>query len=123
MKQRDIKRRGVAIECRINAEDPANDFRPCPGRITEFRPPGGLGVRVETCAHAGMTISPHYDSMIAKLIVYRPRRTEAVTCMQRCLEEFVIEPIKTTIPLFREIFGHAVFLDGEVDTGFIERTW
>jgi len=123
MKQRDIKRRGVAIECRINAEDPANGFRPCPGRITEFRPPGGLGVRVETCAHAGMTISPHYDSMIAKLIVYRPRRTEAVICMQRCLEEFVIEPIKTTIPLFREIFGHAIFLDGEVDTGFVERTW
>jgi len=123
MKQRDIRRRGVAIECRINAEDPANDFRPCPGRITEFRPPGGLGVRVETCVHAGMTISPRYDSMIAKLIVYRPRREEAITCMQRCLEEFVIEPIKTTVPLFREIFSHAGFLKGEVDTGFIERTW
>jgi len=123
LKQRDIKRRGVAIECRINAEDPANDFRPCPGRIAEFRPPGGLGVRVETCAHAGMTISPRYDSMIAKLIVHRPNRQEAITCMKRCLEEFTIEPIKTTIPIFREIFSHTNFLKGEVDTGFIERTW
>ncbi|UCD27652.1 MAG: acetyl-CoA carboxylase biotin carboxylase subunit [Planctomycetota bacterium] len=123
MKQRDIKQRGVAIECRINAEDPANDFRPCPGKIEHFRPPGGLGVRVDTHAHAGMNISPRYDSMIAKLIVHRPTRAEAITCMQRCLEEFVIEPIKTTIPIHREIFSHTRFIKGDVDTGFIERTW
>lgn len=123
MKQRDIIRRGVAIECRINAEDPANNFRPCPGRITDFRPPGGLGVRLDTHAHAGMNISPRYDSMIAKLIVHKPTRAEAIACMQRCLDEFVIEPIQTTIPILREIFIHPLFLKGDVDTGFIERTW
>lgn len=123
MKQRDIRQRGVAIECRINAEDPANGFRPCPGQIRGFRPPGGPGVRVDTHAHAGMTISPRYDSMIAKLIVHKPTRPEAIACVRRCLEEFVIEPIKTTIPLHREIFTHTHFLKGEVDTGFIERTW
>jgi acetyl-CoA carboxylase, biotin carboxylase subunit len=123
IKQRDIQQRGVAIECRINAEDPAQDFRPCPGRIEMFRAPGGLGVRLDTHAHAGMTISPRYDSMIAKLIVHKPTRVEAINCMKRCLEEFVIEPIKTTIPIHREIFTHTDFLKGSVDTGFIERTW
>jgi len=123
MKQRDIQQRGVAIECRINAEDPARGFRPSPGKILDFRPPGGLGVRVDTHVHPGLTISPHYDSMIAKLVVHRRTRPEAISCMQRCLEEFVIEPIKTTIPLHREIFTHTHFLKGEVDTGFIERTW
>ena len=123
MKQRDIKHNGVAIECRINAEDPAQDFRPCPGKVEDFRPPGGLGVRVDTHVHAGMTISPRYDSMIAKLIVHKPTRAEAIACMQRCLEEFTIEPIKTTIPIHREIFTHTHFLKGNVDTGFIERTW
>jgi len=123
VKQRDIRHRGVAIECRINAEDPANDFRPCPGKIEVFRPAGGLGVRVDTCVHAGATISPRYDSMIAKLIVHRSTRAEAVACMRRCLEEFTIEPIKTTLSIHREIFNHSSFLKGDVDTGFIERTW
>ncbi len=123
VKQRDIAQQGVAIECRINAEDPAADFRPCPGRIESFLPPGGLGVRLDTHAHAGMTISPRYDSMIAKLIVHKPTRAEAIACMRRCLDEFIIEPIKTTIPIHREIFAHAHFLKGAVDTGFIERTW
>jgi acetyl-CoA carboxylase biotin carboxylase subunit len=123
VRQRDIRQRGVAMECRINAEDPAHDFRPCPGTIQEFRLPGGLGVRVDTHAHAGMVISPRYDSMIAKLIVHRPTRDEAIACMKRCLEEFIIEPVKTTIPLHREIFTHTHFLKGQVDTGFIERTW
>jgi len=123
LKQRDIKHRGVAIECRINAEDPANDFRPCPGQIAEFRPPGGPGVRLDTCVHAGMSISPYYDSMIAKLIVHKPTRAEAIATMRRCLDEFVINPIRTTIPIHREIFSHTRFLKGQVDTGFIERTW
>jgi len=123
VKQRDIQQTGAAIECRINAEDPSQDFRPCPGKILDFRPPGGLGVRLDTHAHAGMTISPRYDSMIAKLIVHRATRAEAITCMQRCLEEFIIGPIKTTIPIHREIFSHTHFLKGAVDTGFIERTW
>jgi acetyl-CoA carboxylase biotin carboxylase subunit len=123
IKQRDIRQRGHAIECRINAEDPANGFRPSPGRIERFRAPGGFGVRIDTYASAGATVSPRYDSMIAKLIVHRHTRLEAVACMRRCLQEFVIEPIATTIPIHREIFSHAQFIRGEVDTGFIERTW
>ncbi len=123
IKQKDIEQHGVAIECRINAEDPANNFRPCPGKIVDFRVPGGLGVRVDTYAHAGANVSPRYDSMIAKLIVHRPTRPEAIACMRRCLEEFVIEPLKTTIPIHREIFSHTHFLKGDVDTGFIERNW
>jgi len=122
-RQRDIKQEGAAIECRINAEDPSNDFRPCPGVIEDFRLPGGVGVRVDTHAHAGMRISPKYDSMIAKLIVHKPTRAEAIHCMHRCLEEFVVEPIRTTIPIHREILTHTHFLKGDVDTGFIERTW
>jgi len=116
-------RRGVAIECRINAEDSANGFRPCPGRITAFLPPGGLGVRLDTHVHAGINISPRYDSLIGKLIVHKPTRGEAIACMQRCLNEFTIEPIRTTIPILKEIFIHPRFLKGDVDTGFIERTW
>jgi len=123
LRQRDIKQQGAAIECRINAENPAEDFRPCPGRITTFQPPGGLGVRVDTHVHAGMTISPRYDSMIAKLIVHRSSREEAIACLRRCLEEFAVEPIATTLPLYREICEHPRFLAGDIDTGFIERTW
>ncbi|MEP0842475.1 MAG: ATP-grasp domain-containing protein, partial [Phycisphaerae bacterium] len=123
LRQRDIRQRGAAIECRINAEDPANDFRPCPGKILDFRAPGGFGVRLDTFAHAGMTVSPRYDSMIAKLIVHRATRAEAIACMARCLEEFVIEPIRTTIPLHREIMAHNRFQEGDVDTGFIGRNW
>ncbi len=123
MRQRDIKQEGVAIECRINAENPAADFRPCPGRITTFLPPGGLGVRVDTHVHSGMMISPRYDSMIAKLIVHRPTREEALACLRRCLEEFVIEPTPTTISIHRQIIEHPRYLEGDVDTGFIERTW
>lgn len=123
LRQKDVQARGVAIECRVNAEDPTNGFRPCPGRIDHFIAPGGLGVRVDTYVHQGMMITPRYDSMIAKLIVHRPTRGEAINCMQRCLAEFVIEPIKTTIPLLREVFTNTRFLKGDVDTGFIERTW
>ena len=85
--------------------------------------PGGFGVRVDTYAFAGATVSPRYDSMIAKLIVHRYTRAEAIACMRRCLSEFVIEPIRTTIPIHREIFANAAFIRGDVDTGFIERTW
>ncbi len=123
IRQKDIAPRGAAIECRINAEDPADAFRPCPGPVDQFEMPGGYGVRVDTHVVPGSRISPRYDSMIAKLIVYRPTRAEAIACMQRCLEEFRIAPIKTTIPIFREIFSHTHFLRGQVDTGFIERTW
>ncbi|MCK6483965.1 MAG: acetyl-CoA carboxylase biotin carboxylase subunit [Phycisphaerae bacterium] len=122
-KQRDIQHQGAAIECRINAEDPAHGFRPSPGRIETFIPPGGHGVRIDTHAHSGYMIPPNYDSMIAKLIVHRPTRGEAIACMKRCLDEFVVSPTRTTIPLHREIFAHEQFQNGQIDTGFIERHW
>ncbi|MCH9001898.1 MAG: acetyl-CoA carboxylase biotin carboxylase subunit [Planctomycetes bacterium] len=119
--QRAVKPQGHSIECRINAEDPEHDFRPCPGVIAKFRPPGGPGVRVDTFAHDGCRISPHYDSLIAKLIVFQPTREEAIQTMSRCLREFVIEPIKTTIPFHRRTIAHPEFAEGKIDTGFIER--
>jgi acetyl-CoA carboxylase biotin carboxylase subunit len=123
LRQDDVKQKGWAIECRINAEDPAENFRPCPGAIERFIPPGGPGVRIDTHAHAGYVVSPYYDSMIAKLLVHRPKRPEALNAMRRALDEFVIDPLKTTIPLHRAIFEHADFIKGDVDTNFIERTF
>jgi acetyl-CoA carboxylase biotin carboxylase subunit len=123
LRQDDITQRGAAIECRINAESPDDNFRPCPGRIDRFVLPGGPGVRVDTHAYAGYTVSPYYDSMIAKLLVHRGSRGEAITCMRRALGEFVVEPIRTTIPIHQRITAHADFVRGEVDTGFIERTF
>ncbi|MEX0715379.1 MAG: acetyl-CoA carboxylase biotin carboxylase subunit [Planctomycetaceae bacterium] len=122
-KQRNIPCNGSAIEVRINAEDPENDFRGSPGTITKLRLPGGPGVRLDTHVYQGYTIGPYYDSMIGKLIVHRPTRAEALACMRRALDEIVIEGVKTTIPLAREIFNHTAFIDGKVDTTFIERTW
>lgn len=119
--QRNIKHNGVAIECRINAEDPANNFAPCPGKIEKYFPPGGPGVRIDTHVCQGWEISTNYDSMIAKLIVHRKTRTEAITTMKRALAEFVIEPIKTTIPLCLEILSHNLFVKNQIDTGFVER--
>ena len=119
--QRNIKRTGVAIECRINAEDPANNFAPSPGTITRYIPPGGPGVRVDTHVHQGWTVCPNYDSMIAKLIVHQRTRAEAIATMKRALREFVIEPIKTTIPACLDILSHNLFVKGEIDTGFVER--
>ncbi len=119
--QDDIKPTGAAIECRINAEDPAAKFRPSPGTITVWRPPGGFGVRLDTHACAGYTVPSNYDSMVAKLIVHKPTRAEAIACMRRALDEFHVEGIKTIIPLHREIFSHTSFIDGQVDTTFIER--
>ncbi len=121
--QRAIKPKGHAIECRINAEDPAHGFRPCPGLIAKFRPPGGFGVRVESHAHDGYRVSPLYDSLIAKVIVHQPTREEAIRCMGRCLHEFKIEPISTTIPFLAKILLHPEFINGSIDTGFVERTF
>ena len=123
LQQRDVKPRGVAIECRINAEDPANNFRPCAGTIEHYRPPGGPGVRMDTHIYSGYRISPYYDSCIGKLIVHQSDRTEAIACMRRALDELYIEPIKTTIPLLKQIFNHRDFLRAKVDTEFIKRTW
>jgi acetyl-CoA carboxylase, biotin carboxylase subunit len=123
LKQRTIPCNGSSIEVRINAEDPANNFRGCPGKITRFIPPGGAGVRFDSHAHEGYVIPPNYDSMIGKLIVHRPTRDEAIACMKRALDEFVIEGVKTTIPLARDILNHTVFQTGAGDTKFVERTW
>jgi len=122
-KQKNIEHFGSAIEARINAEDPAHGFRGSPGTITKLRLPGGPGVRFDSHVYQGYTIGPYYDSMIGKLIVYKPTREEAMSCMRRALSEFVIEGIQTTIPLLREIFSNAAFMKGDVDTTFIERTW
>jgi acetyl-CoA carboxylase biotin carboxylase subunit len=119
--QRDIMPRGAAIECRINAEDPDANFRPAAGLIEVFTPPAGFGVRMDSHAHDGYRVSPRYDSLIGKLIVHQPTRLDAIQCMKRCLREFVIKPGKTTVPLFERIFSHELFVQGKVDTGFIER--
>jgi len=121
--QRNVRHTGVAIECRINAEDPANNFTSCPGTITRYIPPGGPGVRVDTHVHQGWTVSTSYDSMIAKLIVHRKTRTDAIATMRRALAEFVIEPVKTTIPACLDILSHNLFVKSQIDTGFVERNF
>ena len=123
LSQRKIKHNGVAIECRINAEDPANNFVSSPGTITRYIPPGGPGVRLDTHVCQGWTVSTSYDSMIAKLIVHQRTRTEAIATMKRALREFVIEPIKTTIPACLNIISHNLFAKNEIDTGFVERNF
>jgi acetyl-CoA carboxylase biotin carboxylase subunit len=119
--KRKIKPHGHAIECRINAEDPEHDFRPSPGRITSLHVPGGFEVRVETHAYAGYEIPPYYDSLLAKLIVHAPTRSEATMKMKQALEEFVIEGVHTTIPFQKKVMMNEDFLSGKYDTGFIER--
>lgn len=121
LRQDDIKQRGAAIECRVNAESPDENFRPSPGKIDTFIAPGGPGIRLDTHAYAGYTVGPHYDSMISKVLVHQPTREEAIKVMRRALREFVIGPIKTTIPLHQRIFEHPAFVRGDVDTHFIER--
>jgi acetyl-CoA carboxylase, biotin carboxylase subunit len=121
--QKDVEHRGFAIECRINAEDPAADFRPCPGVITRWQAPGGPGVRLDTHVCQGYRVPPNYDSMIAKLLVHQPTRALALAVMRRALSEFKIEGIKTTIPILQQIFNHSAFIEGRVDTTFIERNW
>ena len=122
-RQEDIRQEGTAIECRINAEDPDKNFRPSPGQITRIIPPGGFGVRFDSHVHAGYTVSPYYDSLIGKLIVHQPTRGEAIASMRRALGELRIEGIKTTVPLHEKILSHPAFIEGRVDTTFIERTW
>jgi acetyl-CoA carboxylase biotin carboxylase subunit len=122
LKQEQVKQNGCALECRINAEKPDDDFRPCPGTIQTFIPPGGPGVRLDTHVHAGYRVSPYYDSLIAKLLVHRPTRGEAINAMRCALEEFIVAPIDTTIPLHKAIMEQADFVKGNVDTSFIERT-
>tara|TARA_Y100000589_G_scaffold319826_1_gene348878 strand:- start:5172 stop:6509 length:1338 start_codon:yes stop_codon:yes gene_type:complete len=109
-----------AIECRINAEDPYNDFRPSPGKITNFHAPGGHGIRIDTHVYANYIIPPNYDSMIAKLITVAQTREEAIAKMKRALEEFVIEGIKTTIPFHLQLMSNEDFIKGEYTTKFMD---
>lgn len=118
--QEDVQLDGWAIECRVNAEDPDKNFMPCPGTITRYLPPGGYGVRVDSAAYNGYKVSPFYDSMIAKLIVWAPTRTEAIQRMIRALEEFQIDGIKTTIPFHLKVLRHHAFIDGDFTTKFLE---
>ena len=121
IKQKDIRHKGVAIECRINAEDPDRNYAPSPGVITKFIPPGGIGVRVDTHVYHGWNVSPHYDSLVSKVIVHKKTREEAINTMKCALREFKIEPIKTTIPACLDILSHNLYVKGKIDTSFIER--
>ena len=118
---RDVLPRGHSIECRINAEDPYNNFAPSPGHISMWYAPGGKGVRVDTHVYAGYTVPPYYDSMIAKLIVTGARRDVAIARMRRALSEFMIRGIKTTIPFQQVIVDHPDFIEGNYDIGWVER--
>ena len=121
LKQRDIRQAGYAIECRINAEDPAANFRPSPGPISAFVAPGGLGVRWDSHIYQGYTVPPTYDSLLGKLITHARTHEEATHIMRRALEEFLIHPTKTTVPLCRDILSHQAFAEGSYTTTFIEK--
>ncbi len=119
-KQSDIKINGHAIECRINAEDPLK-FTPNPGKITSYHTPGGLGVRVDSFVYDQYTVLPHYDSLVAKLIVHAETREDAIRRMARALDEYIVEGIKTTIPFHKRIMANKDFIEGNIDTSFLER--
>ena len=119
--QEDIRINGWAVECRINAEDYKNNFIPSPGRIDTYIAPGGPNLRLDTHVYPGYTIPPYYDSMIAKLIAHGPDRISAIKTMQRGLEEFIIEPLNTTLDFHKMVLNDPVFLKGQADTHFIER--
>ncbi|MBP1999438.1 acetyl-CoA carboxylase biotin carboxylase subunit [Paenibacillus shirakamiensis] len=118
--QADVVINGWSIECRVNAEDPLRNFMPSPGKIGFYLAPGGPGVRVDSAAYPGYTISPYYDSMIAKLIVWAPTRNEAIAKMKRALSEFVVEGIHTTISFHQKLLEHPVFIQGDFDIKFLE---
>ena len=120
-RQEDIEMRGHAIEFRINAEDPDQNFKPSPGMIQSFVPPAGPGVRWDSHVYQGYTVPPHYDSMVGKLIVHRRTRKEAIAVAKRAIAEIQMEGIATTAPLFLRILEHSDFCNGDVDTGFIDR--
>jgi acetyl-CoA carboxylase biotin carboxylase subunit len=113
--------RGHVIECRVNAEDPARNFQPSPGKIEVFHMPGGNGVRVDTHAYAGYTVPPFYDSMIAKLIVHGRDRDEALAKMRLALDTFIIQGVTTTIPFLGTLMNHPKFMAGDVHTKFLEK--
>lgn len=119
-RQEDVSLNGWSIECRINAEDPARNFMPSPGQVHFYLPPGGPGVRVDSAVYPGYVIPTHYDSMIAKLIVWAPTRQEAIERMKRALSEFMIEGVHTTIPFHQRLLSHPKFLSGDFDIKFLD---
>ncbi|NBD31514.1 MAG: acetyl-CoA carboxylase biotin carboxylase subunit, partial [Cyanobacteria bacterium] len=121
IRQRDVEIRGHAIECRINAEDPDHDFRPQPGRISGYLPPGGPGVRMDSHVYTDYEIPPYYDSLIGKLIVWAPTREAAIKRMKRALRECAITGVKTTISFHQKILETPAFLEGDVYTNFIQQ--
>ncbi|MCI9579378.1 MAG: acetyl-CoA carboxylase biotin carboxylase subunit [Oscillibacter sp.] len=118
--QEDVTIRGCAMECRINAEDPHGDFRPCPGKVEFLHFPGGAGVRVDSCLYNGCTMSPYYDSLAAKVLAHGATRLEAIRKLRRCLEEFTLEGFPTNAELSYEILFHPVFVRGRCTTGFLD---
>ena len=118
--QEDVRVRGCAMECRVNAEDPKADFRPCPGKVEFLHFPGGAGVRVDSCLYNGCTMSPYYDSLAAKVLAHGATRLEAVRKLRRCLEEFALEGFPTNAELSYEILFHPVFVRGRCTTGFLD---
>jgi acetyl-CoA carboxylase biotin carboxylase subunit len=118
--QRDVTFDGFAIECRINAEDPTNGFRPSPGRISRLLLPGGPGVRVDSHVYAGYEVPPFYDSLIAKIIVHRPTHEEAVAALRSVMRELVVDGIKTTTPLHLSILNHPRYITGQINTSFVD---
>ncbi|UJF28332.1 acetyl-CoA carboxylase biotin carboxylase subunit [Planococcus sp. 107-1] len=120
-KQEDVKFKGWAIECRINAENPAKNFMPSAGKVNMYLPPGGLGVRIDSAMYPGYSIPPYYDSMVAKLITFADTREEAIAKMKRALGEFVIEGVHTTIPFHSKLMDHEVFKSGDFNTKFLEK--
>jgi acetyl-CoA carboxylase biotin carboxylase subunit len=120
VRQEDIRLVGHAIECRINAEDPARNFMPAPGRVVDYLPPGGIGVRVDSAVYPGYTVPPYYDSMVAKLIVWAPTREQAIARMSRALSEFRVEGIQTTIPFHMKLMENEQFQSGQFTTRFLE---
>ncbi|MBR7156235.1 MAG: acetyl-CoA carboxylase biotin carboxylase subunit [Lentisphaeria bacterium] len=121
IRQKDVQFRGHAIECRINAEDPARNFAPCPGKIELFIPAGGPNVRMDTHAYSGYVIPPYYDSLVGKLIVWGHDRVEAITTCQRAIGEITVKGIKTTLPFQQRVIAHRSFVEGKYDTGFVEK--
>ncbi len=121
LRQEDVTFNGHAIECRINAEDPARNFLPSPGRVDAYIAPGGPGVRIDSHCYPGYVIPPYYDSLVSKLIAWGRDRDEAIQRMQRALDEYAVTGIKTTIPFHQEVLAHPVFQAGDVTTDFIEK--
>jgi acetyl-CoA carboxylase biotin carboxylase subunit len=120
-RQEDVRQTGCAIECRINAENPDRGFQPCPGRIESLFVPGGYGVRWDSHVYGGYSVSPHYDSMVGKLLVWQPTRSEAIATMIRCLDELRVDGIATTAPFQKRVLQSQEFQSGKIDTKFVER--